>query len=371
MVALAGTFLGLPVATSVSARSVPSAPVQRPVVVLRAPEVARAGTPLRAVVRLPSAGHRRVRLRVVTATGVRVLRGRSGRAGVARFAVRIAAPGVVGLQARVPRRGHRRALRSAVRTVRVWPAVTPQLVAHRGRNAVAPENTLPAFTAAVGHASGVETDLRMTSDGHLVLMHDPTLRRTTNVEKVFPERADQPVDSFTFAEVEQLDAGRWFGTQWTGTRVPELADLLPVVASSGLSAHIELKNQTPGFVERVAAVVAPYRGLVDAGRIRFDSADLAGLRLLEQALPTARLALIRTTPPADFATLGVDAVHVLPQYVDGALVARARAAGVGIVARPSNDPATLAGLAPAGTYAVMTDALDLAREVLGPPPAPS
>lgn len=366
MAGLVGALLGLPGLTAAAA----PAEVGQPHVVVQAPDHARSGTTARVRVRVPASGprHRRVRLRVVTPTGVRVLRARSGRARVAHFDVPLARPGVVRLRARVAKQGHRPAVRSRVRVLRVWPAVSPQLVAHRGRSAVAPENTMPAFTAAVGHASGVETDLRSTSDGRLVLMHDPTLRRTTNVRQVFPGRADQPVESFTFAELRQLDAGRWFGAGWAGTRVPELDDLLRLVAASGLSAHLELKQSSAAFVQRVAAALQPYLPLVDAGRIRFSSADLTGLERLAQALPTARVALIGAAPPADLGPLAgrVDAIHVEPQYVDRALVARARAAGIAVVARTANDSATLAALAAAGPWAVMSDDLDLAGEVLGP-----
>lgn len=364
LVALLAGLLGVPPAPAEAAQQG---------VVLRAPDHARSGTTVRVVVRVPASGPRRrtVRLRVATSSGVRVLRGRSGRARVARFDVRLRQPGVVRLRARVAKHGRRPALRSRARTLRVWPAVTPQVLAHRGRSAVAPENTVPAFTAATGHASGVETDVRATSDGHLVLVHDPTLRRTTDVANVFPDRADQPVESFSFAEIRQLDAGGWFGAGWAGTRVPELGDLLRQVAASGLGAHLELKQSSPDFVHRVAAALQPYLPLVDSGRIRFSSADLTGLERLSQVLPTARVALIRSVAPADLGPLAgkVDAIHVDAPTIDRALVARARAAGISVVARTTDDPATLAALAAAGCWAVMTDDLDLAGEMLGPPPA--
>ncbi|MBM7518057.1 glycerophosphodiester phosphodiesterase [Nocardioides nitrophenolicus] len=373
LVALLVGLLGAPPARSAPTEAGASAAAPGRQVVLRAPDHARSGTTVRVRVRVPASGPRKrtVRLRVMTANGVTVLRARSGRARTARFDVPLTAPGVVRLRARVAKHGHRPAVRSRVRLLRVWPAATPQLLAHRGRNAVAPENTMPAFSAALGHASGVETDLRMTSDGRLVLMHDPTLRRTTDVRQVFPTRADQPVETFTRAELRQLDAGRWFGPAWAGTRIPDLDDLLHLVATTTLSAHIELKSSTPEFVDRLVAALQPYLPLVAAGRIRFNSVDLTGLDRLRTALPAARLALIRADPPADLAALAgrVDAVHVLAPYVDGALVARARAAGLGIVARSANDPAAWAALAAAGPYAVMTDDLDGAAEVLGPPPA--
>ena len=57
---------------------------------------------------------------------------------------------------------------------------------------------------------GVEVDIRSTKDGHLVLLHDDTLVRTTNVSEVFPDREHDSVDTFTLAELKMLDAGSWF-----------------------------------------------------------------------------------------------------------------------------------------------------------------
>ena len=69
------------------------------------------------------------------------------------------------------------------------PPATPWVVAHRGASAYAPENTVPAFAlAAEQGATFVEFDLQRTKDGALVILHDLTLERTTDVEEVFPDR---------------------------------------------------------------------------------------------------------------------------------------------------------------------------------------
>src|SRR5690625_1023085 len=93
------------------------------------------------------------------------------------------------------------------------------VIAHRGAQDGAPENTLPAFLRAVEVGSdGIETDVRVTKDGDLVLIHDETVDRTTN--------ATGPVHSFTTEELRLLDAGSWFHREFTGTRVPLLRALL-------------------------------------------------------------------------------------------------------------------------------------------------
>ncbi len=104
----------------------------------------------------------------------------------------------------------------------------PGIIAHRGASHYAPENTIAAVEAAGSMgAVGWEVDITISADGVPFLMHDDTLRRTTNVEEIFPERADQEACTFTMAELKQLDAGSWFledpyGTIQSG-EVPQVA----------------------------------------------------------------------------------------------------------------------------------------------------
>lgn len=87
----------------------------------------------------------------------------------------------------------------------------PALIGHRGAPMLAPENTLMSFEKAVEAGSGgLETDVTISFDGVPFLMHDRTLRRTTNIQEVFPNRSDTSAAMFTWAELESLNAGSWF-----------------------------------------------------------------------------------------------------------------------------------------------------------------
>src|SRR5947208_3194593 len=78
-----------------------------------------------------------------------------------------------------------------------WPTV----VAHRGASAYAPENTLASIDKAARLGfQWVENDVQRTKDGELVVIHDDSLKRTTDVQKVFPHRAPWKVKDFTAAE---------------------------------------------------------------------------------------------------------------------------------------------------------------------------
>jgi glycerophosphoryl diester phosphodiesterase len=129
----------------------------------------------------------------------------------------------------------------------------PWIVGHRGASAYAPENTIPSLLlAAEQGATYVEYDLQPTKDGVLVLLHDETLERTTDVEEVFPQRfrevkgADGAMvkrwylSDFTFAEVQKLDAGTWFDAKFKGTRIPSHVQAIDAMKGK-CGLFIELK----------------------------------------------------------------------------------------------------------------------------------
>jgi glycerophosphoryl diester phosphodiesterase len=113
----------------------------------------------------------------------------------------------------------------------------PLLIAHRGASQLAPENTLSSMQrAAELGVYGVETDIIVSRDGILFLMHDSTLARTTNVAQIFPTRINAPANSFTWNELEQLSAGQWFVGQslYPNEPIPTLTEMLQVVHDKDL-----------------------------------------------------------------------------------------------------------------------------------------
>ncbi|XP_031817201.1 glycerophosphodiester phosphodiesterase domain-containing protein 4 isoform X2 [Sarcophilus harrisii] len=87
----------------------------------------------------------------------------------------------------------------------------PTFIGHRGAPMLAPENTQMAFEKAIEHgATGLETDVTLSYDGVPFLMHDPTLRRTTNIHEILPDFTDMPAAMFTWQTLETLNSGQWF-----------------------------------------------------------------------------------------------------------------------------------------------------------------
>ncbi len=120
----------------------------------------------------------------------------------------------------------------------------PRLIAHRGASTLAPENTLAAMQAAADlGVYGLETDVSVSRDGVLFLMHDSTLRRTTNVAQVYPGREDDPVESFTWDELSRLNAGSWFAesSAFWGEPIPTLEEMLYLVAEHDLILIYDLR----------------------------------------------------------------------------------------------------------------------------------
>lgn len=84
-------------------------------------------------------------------------------------------------------------------------------IAHRGNRSLAPENTLAAARNALEVGADMwELDVGVTADGELIVIHDDSLARTTDVDTIFPDRAPWHFTTFTLSEIKQLDTGTAF-----------------------------------------------------------------------------------------------------------------------------------------------------------------
>ncbi|MER6269907.1 glycerophosphodiester phosphodiesterase family protein [Streptomyces sp900105755] len=200
------------------------------------------------------------------------------------------------------------ALLSPVPAARAGDAAEPTVLAHRGAAAYAPENTLAAIdkAAALGF-TWVENDVQRTKDGRLVVIHDDSLRRTTDAAKVFPGRAPWKVKDFTAAEVARLDAGSWFSPSYRGTRVPTLAQYMRRVEHNHEKLLLEIKNPElyPGIEQQVLHLLGS-EGWLD--RRHLD-------RLVVQSFSADSLRTVHALRPAlTTGYLGTPAVGSLRRY---------------------------------------------------------
>ncbi|GAA2824727.1 glycerophosphoryl diester phosphodiesterase [Leucobacter komagatae] len=226
------------------------------------------------------------------------------------------------------------------------------IISHRGAAALAPENTLAAMRLAFDQGVDfVEADLHLTADGVPVLMHDPTLDRTTT--------GSGAVAAHTLAQLEGLDAGSWFDGAYLGERVPTLEAFLDELAPTNSRALIELKGVWSD--EQVASAVAMLgdRYLVD--RVAFESFEVENLERLAVLAPEyARVMLTRewNRPTLELAAaLKVSAIGARNEVFerDFALIDEARVLGIGTMVYTLNTPKQWAKAREHGIDLVITD----------------
>ncbi len=126
-------------------------------------------------------------------------------------------------------------------------------IAHRGGEAYAPENTLAAFQRTMDYGIGwIETDVRRTRDNQLVLLHDELVDRTTD--------GGGSVHDFSLVELQNLDAGSWFGSEFAGERIPTLNELFEFCSDR---VHYLLEIKDPGLVEEKLAESVLESGILE------------------------------------------------------------------------------------------------------------
>lgn len=227
----------------------------------------------------------------------------------------------------------------------------PLRIGHRGAAGTHPENTLASFRQAVAlGADGIEFDVQQTRDGHLVVLHDPTLDRTTNLRGL--------VKDLTLDEVRRADAGRWKGPQFAGERVPTLRELLRELSPS-LLLFLELKAGSlhyPGIEDELLRVLQEEGAL---GRTQVSSFDHQALHRLHQLAPDLSLGMLYTCnlmDPVGLAqAVGAGALHPAFLWVTPDLVVRAHAAGLQVIAWTVNEPGFIQQMKAYGVDGIISD----------------
>ncbi|MDT7841218.1 glycerophosphodiester phosphodiesterase [Streptomyces justiciae] len=196
----------------------------------------------------------------------------------------------------------------------------PTVVAHRGASAYAPENTLAAVdTAARMGISWVENDVQRTKDGELVVIHDDSLQRTTDVEEVFPGRAPWKVKDFTAAEIARLDAGSWFGPSYAGARVPTLEQYVHRVERNHQKLLLEIKNPAlyPG-IERQTLKVLANEGWLDqahrTSRLVVQSFSADSVRTVHELKPGVKTGILGTPSVANLSAYAAFTDQINPSH---------------------------------------------------------
>jgi len=153
------------------------------------------------------------------------------------------------------------------------------ILAHRGASGYAPENTFAAFDKAVElGADMIETDVRQSKDGHLVLFHDPSVERTTDGHGLIADLA--------LAKLKALDAGSWFAPEFAGQRIPTAEEFLANY-SGCISLCFDIKSQ--GVEEKLLELVRRYGALADSC---FTSFHRESIQRVKRLAPKAKIGLL-------------------------------------------------------------------------------
>ena len=251
---------------------------------------------------------------------------------------------------------------------------TPRVFGHRGAAGLAPENTLPSFALARALGADVlECDVHATRDGTIVVLHDPTLDRTTN--------GSGPVCQQDWTDVARLDAGyhfsrdgRDFPYRGHGVRIPTLEAVL--TAFSEARFNIEVKQEAPSIV---AAVVDLIRRVGAEDRVLLAAEHhsiMLGIRTATDQIVTGFstddvvefVFRARGDALADYRPAGV-ALQIPPhthdrELVTADLVAAAHRCGLEVHVWTVNDRAEMERLLDLGVDGIISDLPGLARTVV-------
>jgi glycerophosphoryl diester phosphodiesterase len=224
------------------------------------------------------------------------------------------------------------------------------IIAHRGASGNAPENTLAAFRKAVAlGATFIETDLHLSRDARFVAIHDATVNRTTNGQGA--------VHDMSLADLRKLDAGSWFGSEFTGERIPTLEEILEFSKKNDVVFYLEIKPGAAWGGEH--ALVSALRETGEIPRvvvISFDAAIVLNLRKIEPTLMTGLLYDGQIENPLDKAVeIGARQLAVRGDLVTPALIAQAKKKDLQVVCWTVNHPAHMRMLAAAGVDGIMSD----------------
>lgn len=215
---------------------------------------------------------------------------------------------------------------------------------------------MAAFERAIElGANGIETDVHLTRDGRLALIHDATLDRTTG--------EPGSIRGLDFAEIREKDAGSWFGPEFRGQKVPAMEELFELAKGRDVFLNVELKFGSapyPGMEEAVIAVIRRY-GMEE--QVILSSFNHDSLALVKRLAPEVRTGILygeNLYEPWNYAAgFGTDALHAWHGVVTPEKVADADKRGLVYFPYTINEAEEMKRLIRAGVAGVITDYPDL------------
>jgi len=243
------------------------------------------------------------------------------------------------------------------------------IIAHRGANQVAPQNTIPAFLAALDmNVNGFENDVHLTSDGEVVVCHNDTIDATSN--------GKGKISDYTLDELLKFDFGSSFSEKFKGTKIPKLNEFLDVSRDDRIEImNIEIKSQKERNSSIVEKVIKQSKDLGVFEKLiisSFDEDVLLAAKEIEKNVKTALLFTpfhkITDQIVADIRPVvkqfKLDALHPMLIMIDEKMMEVAREIGIMVNAWTVNYQDAIEHMKNLSVHSIITDVPDFASEIL-------
>ncbi|MDZ7772121.1 MAG: glycerophosphodiester phosphodiesterase family protein [Balneolaceae bacterium] len=239
------------------------------------------------------------------------------------------------------------------------------VIAHRGASADFPENTMPAFEAAVERgAEMIELDVLMSRDGVPVVFHDARLNRHTD--------GAGPLADHSLEQLRELDAGSWFGERFAGTKIPTLEEVVRW-ARGKIALNLEIKTgavgeKPRGGVEEKAAELVREYGMEE--HVIFSSFDYRAVRRFKRISPDLSVALLYNrglsgdkSPSHLVSEYGVDAFNCSYTQLSDKRLKNLKEYGIPFLVYTVDSPRRMRRLIRRGAAGIFSNKPGLLREV--------
>ena len=230
------------------------------------------------------------------------------------------------------------------------------IAAHRGYSSEAPENTIPAFEAAIDNmADYVELDVQETKDGRVVVLHDSNLKRVAGISN--------NIWKVDYNDIEDIDVGSWFSDEFTGTTIPTLEEVMEM-AKGRLKLNIEIKltGHEKNLEKSVVEIIDKYEMKNECVVTSFQA---KALKKVKEYNPDIQTGYILHVAYGDFSGVDyADALSINYSFATEALIDNAHDTGKDVYVWTVNTADAINEMIENGADMIITDDPVLARETL-------
>lgn len=224
--------------------------------------------------------------------------------------------------------------------------------AHRGASGNYPENTMISFEKAIQFGcDGIETDVQMTFDRKLVLIHDERVNRTTDGTGL--------VKDYTLKKLKKLSAGRWFDKRYSRESIPLAEDLLVLAKQNKVIINFEIKTgiiMYPGIEEKLIKLIYKYSMQNNVILSSFNHSSMVTCKQISKEIKTGLLYMEATHENSTYCKLlGADAIHPYYRSLNAKIVKEIKAADLLINTFTVNEEIQMKDLILAGVDGIITN----------------